>query len=307
MKKLGQALFLSLVAWLTMFADCDRNVTRDPGFSDWCGDQLCFWKVEKGSVFKVQTWDVYEYGVALPIEFCDLIDPECGLDGGPSQMVQISQLTVESEARCLEFTTLGKFDPVGDVSVSADFNNDGTIDFTNPLGGDGWTKVQVGITAPVAYRGVTFYVQKTGNASPVLAQLRVQANGLCSGLPIKLTQLPVGDACSIDGGECATGTVCAPVAGQKNGICSACASTCPGGLACAQYTPNMPFLCAPGRGLLQTGAACLSGGDCLTGVCTGAKAQQLLLDDAGTCDLEALGLDGGENCKNFGALAGKCQ
>jgi hypothetical protein len=77
---------------------------------------------------------------------------------------------------------------------------------------------------------------------------------------------------------------------------------------CQQFNPNMPFLCQPIQGVqLQYGWPCLRNSDCASGVCIGPKPQQVVLDDAGTCDLEALDGDGGENCKNFGALAGKCQ
>lgn len=305
MKKLGQVLFFSLVAWLTMFADCDRNVTQDPGFSDWCGDHLCSWKVEHGQISKVPTWDQNDFGILMVSTACDLMGG-CA-DGGNGAFVQLSQLTVEQDARCLLFTSVGKFDPEAQVSLAADFDNDGIIDVTRTLGSASWTQVQAEITAPPAYRGITFYLQKDGVSDATLAQLRVQATHGCQAPPVELQQLPIGDPCSFDGGECGPGSVCAPIVGQSYGICSACQSSCFNGVECAQYRTNMPFLCVPDRHLLPPGQPCLKGNDCASGACTGARALELVLGDAGSCDLESLDLDGGENCKNFGALAGKCQ
>ncbi|MFT3843231.1 MAG: hypothetical protein QM723_39975 [Myxococcaceae bacterium] len=307
MKKLGQALFLSLVAWLTMFADCDRNVTQDPGFSDWCGDHLCSWKVEHGNVVKVSTWDPNDFGVEMLSLAC--VGPGDCSDAGNFDLVRLSQLTVEQDAQCLLFTSVGKFDPEAQVSLAADFNNDGTIDFSGTLGSADWTQVQAEFSAPHTYRGITFYVQKEGLSQATLAQLRVQATQGCQAPPVQLSNLPIGDVCALDGGpgQCTTNAVCAQLPLSDHGICSGCNSPCPTGAVCEQLHPNMPFLCVPVQGQLQYGNPCLRSSDCASGVCIGAKAQQLVLDDAGTCDLDALDLDGGENCKNFGALAGKCQ
>jgi hypothetical protein len=211
MKKLSQAAFFALVAWLTMFADCDRNVTRDPGFSDWCGDKLCNWNVEHGEVKRVPTWDKNDFGV----EF------ETGADAGdPANFVQISQLTVETDAQCLLFTSVGNLADDAQLSISADFNNDGTIDFTGPIGQAEWTQVQTEITTPQVYRGITFYLQKEGLSRATLAQMRVQASSGCTKPPPQLTQLPIGDLCQLDGGpgQCEGSAVCAQLPFSDRGI-----------------------------------------------------------------------------------------
>src|SRR5215468_1920822 len=45
--------------------DCGGGITRDPGFDLWCGDVLCAWKIERGEVLRVPTWNEGDAGVEL--------------------------------------------------------------------------------------------------------------------------------------------------------------------------------------------------------------------------------------------------
>src|SRR5258706_5577644 len=57
-------IFVLAVAQLGA-SDCGCNVTRDPGFDLWCGEVLCAWKVERGTIRRVATWHPDDAGVEL--------------------------------------------------------------------------------------------------------------------------------------------------------------------------------------------------------------------------------------------------
>jgi len=281
----GRLVLLGSCALLLTAGDCDRNVTDDPLFHDWCGESLCSWQVTGGEVKRVPTWDSRDFGISF-------------LDGA-----SIAQRTSEQEAQCLLFTSVGDLEPSAGMTIGADFNNDGTLDFSAPLGSARWSTVQIEIAAPRAYRGITFHVTKGGSGTATLAQLRVQAPSACAGAaPLELSDLPMGDACG-ESTECAAGLQCAGKPdGGLYGLCSECADTCAGGAICRQRNFWMPFQCGPGEGRGASGAKCLNGSDCQSGTCVGARPIPLGDDDAGACDLQTL-----EGCQWFGALAGACQ
>src|SRR5262249_24113320 len=150
--------------------------------------------------------------------------------------------------------------------------NDGTLDFTAPLGTARWTKIETEITAPRAYRGITFHITKSGTGTAVLAQLRVQASMGCTGAPLALHDLPLGDAGG-ETSECAAGLQCAGKPdGGGYGLCSECSTgMCLGGVPCAARSFFMALQCGPGQHLGAAGAPCLAGADCASGTCDGAR------------------------------------
>jgi hypothetical protein len=289
MKHALRLLMFTALACALMNADCDPNVTQDPTFRDWCGDGLCDWVTTKGHVQRVPTWDQNDFGVSF-------LDADGGTD--------IAQLTVENQAKCLLFSSVGDIDPNANMEVSADFNNDGTIDFTGQLGSAQWEQVQTAISAPPAYSGITFHVTKRGTGTAVLAQMRVQSSTGCTPAP-PLTNLAMGDVCT-QTSDCAPGLLCATVPNTDYRLCSQCDGSCPGGEACTQRSVFMPFQCAAGLGHGDAGVPCLNGSDCGSGTCAGAQPYPLALD-GGTCDLETLGSSDLSNCQWFGARAGACQ
>jgi hypothetical protein len=307
-KKATKALRLALFALLgvaSIAADCEGNITADPTFRDWCGNSLCAWSTVYGNIQRVPTWNENDFGVS----FLDAAG-----DGSHPAGTQIMQVTEEQQAPCILFTSLGDIAPDAQMSVSVDFDNDGTIDYTAPLGTANWKEVQTEITAPPSYHGITFYVTKSGTGTAVLAEMRIQSTTGCTAPAPKLQNLSLGAVCS-SSNECASGLVCfAASDGGVQSECSQCAGTsCAGELACEQYDVFLPFQCGPGRGLGLSGAPCVSNGDCQSGSCEGAKPAPLILGDAGPCDLNALPspdvADGGSNnnCTWYGALGGTCR
>src|SRR5687768_13249661 len=102
------ALALAVVSGGLLVAGCD-DVLEDPTFRMWCGESLCSWKLESGSVRRAPTWHKKDHGV-------ELVDTPTA----------ISQETTKTP-KCLEFTTIADVEPGAQVTIGVDFNRDGTI------------------------------------------------------------------------------------------------------------------------------------------------------------------------------------
>ncbi|MGH7293847.1 MAG: hypothetical protein ACRELB_02885, partial [Polyangiaceae bacterium] len=227
---------------------------------------------------------------------------------------QISQATTEAQATCLLFTSVADIDPAADMTLSVDFDSDGTVEYTGPIGATHWQKVQQEITAPAAYQGITFTLRKAGAGTAVLAEMRIQSTSDCSAPPaaIGAGSLVLGEKCG-DSSECAAGLTCAAVydGDTTDLLCSQCSSSqaCPGdaGVACTTRSVFLPLQCGPGQGLGQPGDPCLAGSDCASGACDGATPVALG-DEAGACDLDgALGDADPSNCQWYAARGGQCR
>jgi hypothetical protein len=297
----SRAALVSLAA-LSVVA-CD-DVIKDPTFHQWCGDTLCAWTLEAGHIRKAPTWTDKDYGV----EFVDT----------PTRISQ----SVSDSPKCLKFSTIGLLDPSAQLTVSIDFDRDGTVDFTQPVPSAEWTQVETVVTAPKVYGGFTLYIEKKGTGRSLLAQMRVQSSSDCAAPGVKLGTLPIGDRCSPTdptAATCETGICCA-------GVCSECCSdhdcrstlsadagsssdadTADGGEAgssdagnpaaatCAVSTASaapfsLPAQCDPGAHDHKSGAPCLTGDDCASGACDGALIHGSLVgSDGGTCGALSMG------------------
>lgn len=150
----------------TLAGDCDGDIAQDPTFRDWCGDVLCAWHRDEGTVEPVPTWNEHDLGVSF-------VDTP----------TQISQVTTESSASCLLFTSVADIDPAAQMSIAVDFNSDGSFESTSIIGSTQWQRVQTAITAPAAYQGITFVIRKTGTGTAILAEMRIQSSSQCTPPP----------------------------------------------------------------------------------------------------------------------------
>jgi hypothetical protein len=258
-------LLAAAVGVTSLGDDCDGDIVSDPTFRDWCGASLCSWTLDVGKIAPVPTWSADDLGVSF------LDTP-----------TQISQVTSESAATCILFTTVADIDPSAQMTLLVDFDNDGTIDFTAPLGATQWEKVQSEITAPAAYSGITFHIRKEGTGTAILAEMRIQSTTGCTGTAPALTKVPLGDPCQSDG-ECASG-VCSTNTDGLDGICSECsmAHPCPDGWQSCMMGAFYFEQCSPGEHTGATGELCVTGSDCQSGACDGAE----VVGDSGV-DLDA--------------------
>lgn len=288
MKRASLAIvfFFGLV---TLGGDCEGDIVQDPTFRDWCGDSLCAWTLDAGQIAPAPTWNQNDLGVSFV-----------------QQGTKISQATTESSATCILFTSVADLDPSADLVLGVDFNSDGSFEYWNALGATRWEQVQTEITAPAAYQGITFVLQKKGTGTAILAEMRVQSSSDCTAPPVTIDagSLQLGEKCA-ENSDCASG-ICTGVSGDL--LCSQCSPTapCADTVACVARSVFLPSQCGPGLGLGATGAPCLDGTDCASGSCEGATPVPLT-DEAGTCELDAaLGDADPSNCEWYGARGGTC-
>jgi len=282
--------FVLLFAIASLGGDCEGDVVRDPTFRDWCGDSLCAWRLDAGHIRKAATWHPEDFGV----EFLDT----------PTRISQPS----DTSSHCLLFTTVADVDASAQASIIADFDDDGTNDVTLPIAATTWHKVEVLISAPKAYSGVRFTIEKAGSGHAVLAEMRIQTSDKCAGDGPKLHDLPLGATCAADD-ECGSHSCEA----APTSVCSECGPTlaCAGGAACTRHRSDMlglPLQCGAGRGLGAAGAPCLDGTDCASGTCDGARVRAKFRGDAqdfAACDLGAAQLP--PDCAEVVADAGRCR
>lgn len=272
-------------------ADCNGDIVQDPTFRDWCGASLCAWKLDAGRVQPAPTWNANDLGVSFA--------------GTPTQ---ISQATTESQATCLLFTSVANIDPSADMTLSVDFDSDGSFEYTGPIASASWQQVQTEITAPAAYQGITFVLRKQGKGTAVLAEMRIQSTTGCTAPAVQIDagSLELGEKCSASS-LCRSGLTCA--GDPSDLLCSQCSAShpCAGGEKCVARSVFLPAQCAPGESLGKPGDPCLTGSDCQSGTCTGSTPVALA-EEAGTCDLDAaVAPEGGANCQWYGARGGSCR
>jgi hypothetical protein len=270
--------------------DCDPDIANDPTFRDWCGDTLCAWKLDAGQIRPVPTWNANDLGVSFV-----------------ETPTAISQATTGSGAQCILFTSVANLDPEAEMTLSVDFNSDGSAEYEAPLGSAQWTRVQTEITAPADYQGITFTIKKAGTGTAILAELRIQETTGCTASPaaIDAGSLTLGEKCA-SSADCAPGLTCTGAASDM--LCAQCSSSdpCANGATCSTRSVFLPSQCGPGEGLGGSGEPCLAGSDCASAVCKGATPVSLI-DDGGACDFDAaLGASNPANCQWYGARGGTC-
>jgi hypothetical protein len=164
----------------------------DPGFDDWCGDQLCRWDLQQGEIRKAPTWHERDLGVELV--------------GGDVVLQQVDA-DVDSVA-CLEFKVIADIDPAATVSVEMDFLSDGIPDYSVRLPSASWEPLSFLVSAPTWYKGVTLTIRKESEGHAVLARLEMSDGHGCTGAPIALVNRPAGAWCEVTE-QCAAGLACA--------------------------------------------------------------------------------------------------
>ncbi len=183
---------------------CVQPVLQDPTFRLWCGEELCAWKTEAGSVRKAPTWHEADTGV----EFV----------GTPARIGQ----NTPSNAQCLRFTSVADVSPSAQMSLTIDWDLDGTPDYTYPVPSVSFRQVQADFILP-PHKGMRVVLEKKGPGNAVLAEIRLQL------LSVK---------------ECASAPPPAPRKGLRLGERSTSPDECSSGLVvsnvCAECDPRDP-------------------------------------------------------------------
>lgn len=257
-------LALALVAPALLAAPCGGDLLDDASFDLWCGDELCGWALEAGSVEKVATWHSEDHGV--------------GLVGETVILSQLADIT-EADASCVWLSLVADQEDAVDLTVSLDFMDDGTVDFEHRVTATGFERSTAQINAPEQYSGMRVRLLKEGGGEAVIAQIRAQATSPedCAGDPLPTRGLSLGTECT-DAEVCAGGHCTdTPILNSEDAedsllTCGSCATDadCGADEACTlgwQADSLFPGLeCAP-KGDKALGEACYGDAECGTGVC----------------------------------------
>lgn len=258
MKKTQRLLVILLALLVLPGWDCGDPVVKNPGFDLWCGDALCAWTVEAGSVRRVPTWHRSDFGAELV--------------GGE---VVLSQLA-HTSATCFVIELQAQRDPGVELGLELDFLGDGTTDHAIPVTSQDWVPVSFKLTAPSWYQNVRFVVRKRGSGRAVLAHVGVTVGNDCKSPPVPFLARPDGAGCAADG-ECRSGRCVAnqPWWGElKPSAASACAS-CEEDADCGAkercgLVPSLAFWkhrSCVAHASQALGAPCLADGECTSGIC----------------------------------------
>jgi hypothetical protein len=261
-------LLLVFALPVLMGGECEQPLVTDSGFDVWCGDALCAWHVDEGTIDKVPTWHARDYGVALV-----------------SRSTTISQILPYGSAdlTCLHFKLLADIDPSVNVVLDLAFD-DGNSHVLQTLSTGPWTAIEYHLVTPTYFRSLRVSIRKSGAGRAVLAQIQVDKSASdCEGTPPPgAVDRPAGASCET-AAQCAAGQCEArplaaqsiPDPGTPRNVCAQCAADadCAAGAVCglawsAAFPEPFPSCLAPGGGVVGIlGDRCLSGGECASGVC----------------------------------------
>jgi hypothetical protein len=181
--------WLLLLTPTLLGAKCGESIVRDPNFDLWCGETLCNWQVEEGSIARAPTWHERDYGVELI--------------GGSVLLSQRGDFG-DDRPSCLSYDLLSDIDDKAQVVLEMDFDADGTVEFSQVLPLGAWQTLSYKAPAPSWYRTIKFSIRKHGDGHATLARIRVGADIDCQGPPPQTKNRPTGVPCE-SSAECNSG------------------------------------------------------------------------------------------------------
>lgn len=197
LQRLVRPLLMLAAMPLFIGAECEQPLVMDSGFDVWCGETLCDWQLDEGTIAKVATWHGDDFGVAMIADSTRI-----------SQKLPISN----DDVSCLHFDLLADIAEPVNVQLDLDFDDDGHVEHTETLPSGTWIPLSYHINAPTYYRGVRIVLRKSGAGHAALARIQASKSSSddCAGPPLPTSNRPAGAACEhagdCAGGDCAGGT-----------------------------------------------------------------------------------------------------
>lgn len=106
---------------------CGRSLIEDPSFDLWCGDVLCQPWESTGSIRRVKTWHVRDFGVSLADDS------------------SLTQLSTQARVSCVHFEVIADVTASANVRLELDFNDPRVIaaggDFTRCARASAWPEL----------------------------------------------------------------------------------------------------------------------------------------------------------------------
>lgn len=254
-------LFLVVVASQMGATKCGQ-VLRDPGFDLWCGENLCAWKLERGEVKRVATWNEGDAGVELV--------------GGDVAIEQLTPVN-SNDGTCIRFDLVANVDETAEVYLNVDVQGDGTLEMHERIPTSHWKPLSYNFAVTAPYDGIRFEITKKGAGKAVLANIGAEtAQNQC----IDLTPLDPGPrragAMCTEGSQCASGLCGAsPVPVPNDGwfalVCLGCnINTCGTNETCGLGDAFSPVFAVPvecvAKGAKELGEKALGPAECASGI-----------------------------------------
>ena len=264
-KPLFFIVMLAVIGSQVGATDCGGPI-RDPGFDLWCGDSLCAWKTERGTIARVPTWHSADSGVQLV--------------GNDTAIEQLSPVN-NGDGTCITFDLVANIDDDAEVYLNVDVEGDGKLEMHERLPSSSWKKLSYSISIAPPFDGIRFELTKAGTGNAVLAEVGGTVTDSCDGLtPLDPGPRPAGGTCNI-ASDCAS-SICVP-----NFFGRACME-CDPSLPCADpsdvcglgvaVSPILvvPLACVP-KASVELGARCWANEECASNLCSSGTCS--------TCDM----------------------
>jgi hypothetical protein len=259
------SLTLALVAVSQLGATDCGEIIADPGFDHWCGEQLCYWKLERGEIRRVPTWRAGDDGAEL-----------VGDDVAIAQLTAVTSIDTD----CIRFEMLADIDETAEVRLEADVFDDGTVDWSERVPTADWERVTMRIGLRGSYEGIKFRITKVGDGHATVAQMAAEVAPDDEPCPsfVDVGPRPLGARCA-GGDDCGSG-VC------NAGVCSTCGSDADCGADVCGREDGAPgsrqdwHTCvAPAS--RELAELCFTDAECATGICNGTLCSECR--DATSC------------------------
>jgi hypothetical protein len=236
------------------------QVTRDPGFDLWCGEELCSWKVLRGEVERAATWHEKDSGVRL-----------LGTDSAIGQLTPVDS----GDGTCILFSLLADVSDRAEAALDLDIGGDGSIEHSERFSTGAWHPLKYALNIQPPYRGIRFIIRKAGTGTAVVAQIDADIvdDAECEGFtPIAAAPAVNGVICD-EGSDCISGQCLAIMDNDR--ACAGCDPTvtnsCGAGMVCAKSEPLSPVLDIPyecvSEGSEVLAAMCSVDEECASGFC----------------------------------------
>jgi hypothetical protein len=290
---------LFLIAAISQLGATDcGEVLRDSGFDLWCGDELCAWKVTRGAVRRVPTWNHGDPGVEL-----------VGTDVAIQQLSPVNY----TDGRCIQFSLIANVSDTAEVHLDVDVEGDGVVELHERIPTSSWKPLSYNLAIAPPYDGIRFELTKRGNGTAVLANIgaRIVPAEDCAGLTV-LDPGPRRDgaAClpereGVHGAQdCASGLCISspthlPASGWFSLACAGCTpgTSCGGGEVCGLGDPFSPVFAIPVQCVplarKELGERCLTDAECGNSICYRDETSSV-----GVCSAcrSAVDCPGGQGC-----------
>lgn len=286
-------LFILAIITQVGATDCGQ-VIRDSTFDLWCGEELCAWKVTRGDIKRIPTWNEGDSGVEL-----------VGSDAAIQQLTPVNH----GDGTCIKFHLVANIGDKAEAFLDIDVQGDGTVERSERIPTAHWKPVSYTIAITPPFDGVRFEIRKGGTGTAQLANIGAQTidKAECEGISA-LDPGPrrAGSACSeasqCDSGLCIASPTLLPGASFLSTACGGCdpkASTCGTGTVCGLGDAFSPVFAIPTECVAtqskELGEQCLSNAECGTGMCWRAALSSLGV--CSTCKMDADCPDG-QTCES---------